>query len=302
MLTRKNLQGVWTALITPFKQNGALDLPAFDKLLARQITAGVTGVLINGTTGESPTLTTEEVKLLVKRAKQKTKGKCLLMVGSGTNCTAKSISASKNAVRDGADVLLVVNPYYNKPTQEGLYLHFKSIADSVKTPIILYNIKGRTSVNLETTTLLRLIKNSKNIIGVKEASGDLKQIAEVCQKRPANFTVLSGDDGITFQVMRDNQADGVISVASNIAPKQVVNLVTQALNKNWSTAEKINNTLAELMKKIFIETNPIPVKYAIYKMGLCQNSYRLPMCPITKKSSLVINQELKKLTKTNNLS
>lgn len=295
----KKLKGVWTALITPFQADGSIDLASFDLLIEKQIEAGVTGILISGTTGESPTVTESECTDLVKRAKKKTGGKCLIMVGTGTNNTKKSIDKTKTAEEAGADVILLVNPYYNKPTQRGLYLHFKTIAESTNLPIVLYNIKGRTGVNLETETLRKLVIEVKNIIGVKEASGDIEQIKSVCELKLENFVVLSGDDNITFKIIKDCGVDGVISVASNIIPKKIIEMVNFSLNKKEGAAEKINAELNSLFKILFIETNPIPIKYAAYKMGLCQNIYRLPMCEIGEENGKLVEEELKKMNLTN---
>ena len=292
-INKEDLSGVWTALITPFKKDGTIDWKSFDKLITKQLEAGVVGILINGTTGESPTITDKECEELIKKTKQKVSNKCLIMVGTGTNNTQKSIEKTKQAYEAGADVILLVNPYYNKPTQQGLYLHFKTIANSTRLPIILYNIKGRTGVNLETPTLCKLAKNVKNIIGVKEASGDLEQIKSVCNKRLNNFAVLCGDDNLTFKIIKDYGADGVISVASNIVPEKIVNMVNLALKGKMSEAEEINSTLENTFKTLFVETNPIPVKYALYEMGLCENTYRLPMCKISKENGKLVKNLLK---------
>lgn len=295
MNNKEKLQGVWTALITPFKKDGSIDWDSFDKLIDKQLDAGVVGLVISGTTGESPTLTDEECILLTKRAKEKCMGKCIVMVGTGTNNTEKSIYKTKIAGEAGADMIILVNPYYNKPTQKGLYLHFKKIAESTNLPIILYNIKGRTGVNLETSTLIRLANEVKNIVGVKEASGDLAQIKDVCEKRPKDFVVLSGDDNLTFQMIKDCGADGVISVTSNILPKEMIEMVTFALNKNFIEAEKINKKMEPVFKALFIETNPIPVKYSAFIMGLCENVYRLPMCEIGEEHGKQVKELLKEM-------
>lgn len=294
-MNKEKLQGVWTALITPFKIDGSIDWESFDKLIERQLEAKVTGIIISGTTGESPTLTDNECVELIKRAKKKVGSKCLVMAGTGTNNTKKSIEKTKMAEVAGADIILLVNPYYNKPTQQGLYLHFKTIAQNTKLPVFLYNIKGRTGVNLETSTLCKLAKEVKNIIGVKEASGDLDQIKAVCDSKLENFVVLSGDDNITFDVMKNFGVSGVISVASNIIPKEMVQMVNFVLNGEVKEAEEINIKLAQLFKVLFIETNPIPVKYGAYKMGLCQNIYRLPMCEISKDNGEKVDEVLKKM-------
>lgn len=298
-MDKKKLKGVWTALITPFQMDGSIDWESFDLLIEKQLEAGIIGIVISGTTGESPTLTDEECVKLIKRAKEKVMGKCFVMAGTGTNNTKKSIEKTKMASDAGADMIILVNPYYNKPTQQGLYLHFKAIADSTNLPIILYNIKGRTGVNLETSTLNRLAKDVKNIIGVKEASGDLAQIKSVCDLKLNNFVVLSGDDNITFKIIKDYGVDGVVSVTSNIVPKEMIRMVNFALNGQITEAEKINNELDSLFKTLFIETNPIPVKYATYEMGLCQNVYRLPMCEIGQENGKVVKKLLKQMNLIN---
>lgn len=294
-MNKNKYKGVWTALVTPFKEDGSIDWESFDKLIERQVESGVTGIIINGTTGESPTITDEECVALIKRAKEKTSGKCLIMAGTGTNNTKKSIEKTREAESAGADVVLLVNPYYNKPTQKGLYLHFRAIAESTNLPVFLYNIKGRTGVNLETDTLYKLAKEVKNIIGVKEASGDLNQIKAVCELDLEDFVVLSGDDNITLEVIKSYGANGVISVASNIVPEDMVNMVNTALGKDFVKAEEINQKLSTLFKVLFIETNPIPVKYASYKMGLVQNIYRLPMCEIGEENGTQVDSVLRQM-------
>lgn len=295
MNNKEKLKGVWTALITPFKMDGSIDMEAFDKLIDKQLEAQITGLVISGTTGESPTLNDEECCKLIKRAKERVQGKCIIMAGTGTNNTEKSINKTKLAYEAGADMIILVNPYYNKPTQEGLYLHFKAIASSTPLPIILYNIKGRTGVNLETSTLIRLANDVKNIVGVKEASGDLNQIKNVCDAKLEDFVVLSGDDNITFQMIKDCGVDGVISVTSNIVPEKMIEMVNLALNGEIEKAEKVNAELDPLFRVLFLETNPIPVKYAAYEMGLCQNVYRLPMCTIGEEHGKEVKELLKQM-------
>ena len=217
------------------------------------------------------------------------------MAGTGTNNTEKSICKTKIASDAGADMIILVNPYYNKPTQKGLYLHFKIIAESTDLPIILYNIKGRTGVNLETSTLIKLANEVENIVGVKEASGDFNQIKAVCDARLENFIVLSGDDNITFKIIKDCGVDGVISVTSNILPKEMIEMVDLALKGKIEEATQVNEKLEGIFKALFIETNPIPVKYALYEMNLCQNVYRLPMCEIDEDHGKIIKELLKQM-------
>lgn len=294
-MNKEKLQGVWTALITPFKVDSSIDWEAFDRLVDKQLKAGIVGLVISGTTGESPTLNDDECCKLIKRAKEKVGSKCLIMAGTGTNNTEKSIYKTKIAREAGADMIILVNPYYNKPTQEGLYRHFKAIAESTDLPIILYNIKGRTGVNIETPTLVRLANEVKNIVGVKEASGDLEQIKAVCDSKLDDFVVLSGDDNLTFKMIKDCGADGVISVTSNILPEKMIEMVNLALGGKIKEAEEANNKLDPLFKILFIETNPIPVKYASYEMGLCQNVYRLPMCEIGEEHGKQVKELFKQM-------
>ncbi len=292
MINSKKLKGTWTALVTPFEENEEIDWLAFDVLVKKQVNAKVTGIVISGTTGESPTITDKEFEKLIKRAKKITTNKCLIFAGTGTNNTKKSIEKTKLAEKAGADGVLLVNPYYNKPTQKGLYLHFKAISEATKLPILLYNIKCRTNVNLDTSTLVKLVKDTKNIIGVKEASGDIIQIKSVSDQKLNNFIILSGDDNLTFQTIRDCGVSGVISVASNIIPEEIVKMVNSALNNKMEEAEKIDKKLNPLFKVLFIETNPIPVKYALYKIGLCKNKYRLPMCTIGDENKKSVDKLL----------
>ncbi|MBR9699088.1 4-hydroxy-tetrahydrodipicolinate synthase [Candidatus Woesearchaeota archaeon] len=271
-----NWQGVYTAIVTPFK-DGEIDWDALKKLVEFQLENNVTGIVPCGTTGESPCLSDEEAFKLIENVVKWTDGKCKVIAGSGTNSTAKTIAKSKKVESLGVDGLLVVNPYYNKPTQEGLYQHFKAVADSVKIPIVLYNIKGRTGVNVETLTLMRLIKECPNIRIVKEASGNLDQMKEVIKQSPDDFTVLSGDDGITLDLIKAG-GDGVVSVASNIIPDKMVALVNAALKKDFDEAEKMNTELKDFFEKEFIETNPLPIKAALAMKGMIEEEYRLPMC------------------------
>ncbi len=194
----------------------------------------------------------------------------------------------------GADASLQVLPYYNKPSQEGLFLHFKKIAESTKLPIIIYNIKGRCGVNLETSTLMRLIKECPSIVAVKEASGDMNQIKDVISKKPDYFAVLSGDDNLTLEVVRAG-GDGVISVASNVIPKEMNELTSAALDGNYSRAEELHNKWMPLFKAEFIETNPLPIKYMASKMGFCKEIYRLPMCELRPENKPIVDQVMKQL-------
>lgn len=269
--------GVYTAIITPFKKDESVDWDSLKKLVEFQIKNKVSGIVPCGTTGESPTLTHPEHDKVIEKVVEWAGGRCRVIAGTGSNSTAEAIRLTKHAEEAGADACLVVNPYYNKPTQEGLYRHFKAVADSVKVPIIVYNIKGRTAVNVETPTLMRLIKDCKNILAVKEASGDLNQMKDVLAHAPKTFSVLSGDDNMTLDLIKSG-GHGVISVASNVIPDRMVAMVAAALKKDYAKAEKLNAEMAEFFKGCFIETNPIPIKAALAMMGMCEEVYRLPMC------------------------
>jgi 4-hydroxy-tetrahydrodipicolinate synthase len=287
-------KGLYTAIITPFKEDEKVDYEALKKLIDFNINNGVDGIVPCGTTGESPTLNyiehEEVIEFVVKHVNKRVK----VIAGTGSNCTREAIDLSQHAEDSGADAILLVNPYYNKPTQEGLFRHFKAIADSVKIPCILYNIKGRTGVNLETQTLLRLAKSCKNIVGVKEASGDISQIKDVIKQRPKGFSVLSGDDNLTLDIIKHG-GDGIISVASNIVPDRMSKMVNSALEGKFAEAEKINKELSPLFEAEFIETNPIPIKFMISQKGLCKEVYRLPMCEMTEEHKNKVKQVLKNL-------
>lgn len=296
-MDRQKYAGTWTALITPFKNDQSLDEAALRTLVQRQIENGVTGVVPVGTTGESPTTTDEEDKrifeIVVEEARKGGDAagrKIYVMAGTGSNCTKDAVKYTKVAKEAGADLCLVVSPYYNKPTPAGLILHFNAVAD-VGLPVIVYNIKGRTGVNITTDTLMEIAKH-KMVVGVKEASGDIEQMKEVIARRPSDFAVLSGDDGMTLQLIEAG-GDGVISVASNIMPDKVSEMVEYALDGNVEEAKKIGAHLEKLFKDIFIETNPVPVKYCVHKMGLCELVYRLPMCPPSEKNMGVLDETLR---------
>ncbi len=273
-------KGVYTAIVTPFTADGAVDYEAFKKLIDVQIENKVAGVVPIGTTGESPTLTEEEKEKLISLCAEKCKGKCQVIAGTGTNSTDKTIKATQKAESLGADAALVVNPYYNKPTQEGLYLHFKAVADAVKIPIVVYNIKGRTAINVETPTLMRLITDCSNIAAVKEASGDLNQMKEVIAQAPSEFDVLSGDDGITLDLIKEG-GKGVVSVASNFIPAKMVSLVDAALSEKYSEADAMQKELEPFFDGEFMETNPLPIKAALAMKGMIEEHYRLPMCEMS---------------------
>ena len=273
-------RGVFTALVTPFKADGSLDEETYAKLVRRQIESGIAGIVPCGTTGESPTLSLDEHEHVIDVAVALAKGKCTVIAGAGSNCTAEATRLSIHAQEAGADAILSVNPYYNKPSQLGLYRHFKTIADAVDIPIVLYNIAGRTGVNLETETLLKLEQDCENVIAVKEASGNITQMQDVINRTNDDFSVLSGDDSMALDLVQAG-GDGVISVASNLLPAKMSEMVNLALDKKFDEALSIHNELTTLFNTLFIETNPIPVKTAMAMMGLCEETFRLPLCELS---------------------
>jgi 4-hydroxy-tetrahydrodipicolinate synthase len=284
-------KGVFTAIITPFNEDGSLDEECLKKLIDFQIDNGISGIVPCGTTGESPTLSHEEHDRVIELTIQHVNKRVPVIAGTGSNSTAEAIRLSKHAEEAGADGLLIVNPYYNKPTQEGLYRHFKAVADAVKISVIVYNIKGRTGVNVETSTLVRLMNDCDNIVAVKEASGDIEQMKDVISKRKEGFAVLSGDDGITLDLIKAG-GNGVVSVASNIVPDRMVKMVSSALEGNFEEAENLNKDLEPLFDVEFIETNPIPIKCGLAMKGMCTESYRLPMCELRPENKNKLKEVL----------
>ncbi len=276
-------RGVFTAIVTPFTSDENVDESTLKNLIDFNLANGVTGIVPCGTTGESPTLDHEEHDRVIELTVEHVNGRAPVIAGTGSNSTREAISLSQHAERAGANALLLVTPYYNKPTQEGMYRHFRAITESVGIPCIIYNIKGRTGINLETDTLVRLINDCPNVVGVKEASGDLNQMKDVIARRPEGFSVLSGDDNLTLALIKAG-GDGVISVASNFIPAQMSRLVRLALEGNFAEAEALEKELAPLFAVEFVETNPIPIKYMLSLKGMCQEVYRLPICELRPAS------------------
>ncbi|MDR1511830.1 MAG: 4-hydroxy-tetrahydrodipicolinate synthase [Endomicrobium sp.] len=282
--------GVYTALITPFKNN-RIDFDALGKLIENQCKNGVSGIVPCGTTGESSTLTWEEHEKIIEFCVKNVKGRVKVLAGTGSNSTHEAIYSTQFAKKIGCDGALVVSPYYNKPTQKGLYIHFKSIADAVDIPIVLYNIAGRTSVNIEPITIARLFKDCKNIIGVKEASGSLEQMSTIKFLVP-NINLISGDDVLTLPLLSIGGV-GVISILSNIIPADVVLFIKEFKEGNIKKAVNIHYNLLPLMKSMFMETNPIPIKTAASLLGICEPSLRLPMCDMEEINKLKLEKALK---------
>lgn len=272
-------RGVFTALVTPFDEQGKVDDEALRRLVDFQIENGVSGLLPTGTTGESPTLSHDEHIHVVETVIDQANGRVPVIAGTGSNSTEEAIFMTKKAAEAGADATLQVCPYYNKPTQHSLVQHFTTIANEGGLPVIVYNIQGRTGVNIETSTLLQLADND-NIIGVKEASGNFNQMLDVVRSTPKGFSVLSGDDNLAVPLTVMG-GQGVISVLSNFLPKEVSQMMAAALAGNISEAQRSHYHYMDLMKAMFIETNPVPVKAAMAMMGLITEKYRLPLSPMT---------------------
>lgn len=286
----KLFRGTYTAIITPFTESNQIDWEAFERLVDKQIESGVEGIVFVGTTGESPTLSYQEHQEILRWSVKAAGGRCQVIHGTGSNNTRESIELAEVAAEAGADGHLVINPYYNKPTQEGLYRHFKAIADAIDLPIIIYNIKARTAVNLETDTLLRLAEH-KNIAGVKEASGDLSQMMDVIRKMPDDFSTLIGDDALTLPFMACG-GDGLISVVSNCAPRATSDFVRFCLNNQWEDARHSFFALLDLMRDTMVETNPIPIKYMMHRLGYCSPHIRLPLCEPSDRAMPTIQEAL----------
>src|SRR3989338_2245942 len=288
------LKGAITAVVTPFTEKGSIDEVSLRNLVEFQIKNNIDGIVPCGTTGESPTLNHEEHAKVIEIAIDAANGKVPIIAGTGGNSTSEVIEMTKKAADLGADSSLQVCPYYNKPTQEGLYRHFSQIAKAVDIPLIVYNIQGRTGVNMETATLARLAKEHSNITGVKEASGNISQMMDVISALPKEFDVLSGDDNLAFPLIALG-GKGVISVASNIIPKEVHDLTAYALNGKMEEARKLHYLLLPLFKGIFIETNPMPIKAALAMKGMIKEAYRLPMCEMKHDNKEKLRQILKDL-------
>ncbi len=272
-------RGVHTALITPFTSTGSVDIGAFKRLVEYQVDSGIDGLVPCGTTGESSTLTHDEHDRVIALTVEYADGRVPVIAGTGSNATSEAIQLSQHAEQAGVDAVLLVNPYYVKPTQKGLYLHFKAIAESVSIPCIVYNIESRTGVNLENETLLRLMNEHSNIVGVKEASGSLEQMKNLIGLRHGEFVVLCGDDNMTVDLIEAG-GNGVVSVAANLAPRLMKDMVHSALNNDFEQARVLEARLMPFFKACFVETNPIPIKTAMAMKKWCKEEFRLPMCPL----------------------
>jgi 4-hydroxy-tetrahydrodipicolinate synthase len=278
--------GSFVALVTPFR-NGKVDEAKLRELVEMHAANGTDGLVPCGTTGESPTLSHDEHKRVVEIVVEAARKRMKILAGTGSNSTSEAIELTRHAEKAGADGALVVNPYYNKPTQEGLYRHFRAVAESVALPIVVYNIQSRTAVNIETATMSRLVKDVTNIKGVKEASGSLDQMSQVIAACGPGFSVLSGDDNLTLPLMAVG-GHGVISVIANILPRETADMVHAALENDIKRARELHYRLFPMARAAFLETNPIPIKEAMAMAGMLEPEFRLPMCRMSEANREVL--------------
>ena len=283
-------RGTFTALVTPFR-NGDVDLAALDKLIETQVAAGISGLVAVGTTGESPTLTHEEKEEVIAQVVKVAAGRGKVLAGTGSNSTRDSIAMTKFAEKTGADGALLVAPYYNKPSQEGLFRHFKAIADATSLPIMLYNIPGRCAVDILPETVVRLTENCRNIVSIKEASGSVERVGELRRRLPDEFTILSGDDSLTLPFLSVGAA-GVVSVATNLFPSEVCALVRACESGDLKSAGTLHRKLLPLFKDLFIEPNPVPVKTALGWRGAMSDEVRLPLCEMSEPNQARLRKTL----------
>ena len=283
-------RGTYTALVTPFR-GGAIDVPALERLIEGQIAAGITGVIAVGTTGESPTLSHDEREQVIRLAVQIVNGRCEVLAGTGSYSTSEAIAATTAAEKIGVKGALIVAPYYNKPSQEGLFRHFEAISRATALPIMLYNIPGRCGVDINADTVERLASACGNIVSIKEASGSVDRVGELFARMPETFTILSGDDGLTLPFMAAG-AVGVVSVASNLLPADICALVNASNTGAFDEARQMQRRLAPLFKDLFIEPNPVPVKTALSWRGQMSNEVRLPLCGMTSANEARLRRTL----------
>jgi 4-hydroxy-tetrahydrodipicolinate synthase len=284
------LKGSLVAIVTPMFEAGEIDYASFDKLIEWHIREGTSGIVVVGTSGESPTVSVDEHSQLIERAVSTVNKRIPVIAGTGANSTAESIELASFAQRVGADYSLSVVPYYNKPSQEGLYQHFRKIAESVTMPHILYNVPGRTVADLSNDTALKL-SEIDNIVGIKDATGDMARSVDLLRRRPDDFAIYSGDDA-TFMACMMLGAEGVISVTANVAPSTVQKICEGVLSSNYADAVRLNNSISLLNEVLFVEANPIPVKWALYKMNKIQTGIRLPLSQLSVKFESSVTEAL----------
>lgn len=283
-------RGTFTALVTPFR-DGGIDVSALQTLIETQIAAGITGVVAIGTTGESPTLSNDERQEVIRLTVATANKRCLVIAGTGSNATEHAVADTRIAQKLGVEGALLVAPYYNKPSQEGLFRHFKAIAGAVSLPIILYNIPGRCSVDITPETVVRLAKECRNIVSIKEASGSVDRVSDLRRRLPESFTILSGDDSLTLPFMSVGAA-GVVSVASNLFPAEVCALVRACQSGDFKAAATLHRKLSPLFKDLFIEPNPVPVKTALGWRGSMSGDVRLPLCEMSEANQARLRKTL----------
>ncbi len=294
MASIKDLRGSIVALVTPFGDDGGIDYAACEALLAFHLASGTDGILVCGTTGETPTLSDEEYAELIAFAVRKVGGKVPVIAGAGANATVRTVRNCAAATAAGADALLVVGPYYNKPPARGFYEHYAAVARAAALPIIIYNVPGRTGKNIPADVVLALARDFANVVAVKEASGDWAQIMDILRRRPDGFLVYSGDDALAFPLVCLG-GDGCISVVANEIPEEFAALMRAALAGDVARARALHFRYLELMTLNFVETNPIPVKTALSMMGRVRENFRLPMCPLEEGNRAKLAAALKKL-------
>ncbi|MCK9236663.1 MAG: 4-hydroxy-tetrahydrodipicolinate synthase [Thiopseudomonas sp.] len=285
------ITGSMVAIVTPMDAQGELDWPALDKLIDFHIQEGTSAIVAVGTTGESATLSVAEHVEVLRRVVKQVNGRIPVIAGTGANCTREAVELTQNAKKVGADACLLVTPYYNKPTQEGLYQHFKHIAEAVDIPQILYNVPGRTVCDMQAETAIRL-SAIKNIIGIKEATGDIERAKQIIAGVDSDFLVYSGDDATAYQLMLAG-GKGNISVTANVAPRKMSELCRLAMAGEAQAAKELNDSLMPLHEKLFVEANPIPVKWALYEMGLIDKGIRLPLTWLSEQYHEQVRQALR---------
>jgi len=289
---QRPFSGTYTAIVTPFRKGGKLDETALERIVRAQVKGGVDGIVPVGTTGESPTLDYEEHIEVIKRSIEFSGGKLKVLAGTGGNSTSEAIYLTKMAKKAGADGSLQVAPYYNKPTQEGLFQHFKAIASATDLPLVLYSIPGRCGIEIAIETVKRLADACPTIVGIKEAGGNADRVSQLRAAVGDRFTILSGDDSLTLPFMAVG-AHGVVSVASNVIPKEVAQMVKAFATGKADVALKLHTKYYPIFKDLFIETNPVPVKAALVMLGICEEEYRLPLVPMSAKNRDVLKATLR---------
>lgn len=290
-----NLKGMGVALITPFKEDESVDYEALGKLVDYQLQNGTDYLVVLGTTAETPTLTEEEKKEIIRLVVTKVRGRLPIVVGVGGNCTRAIVEKLKQDDFEGVDAILSVVPYYNKPSQEGIYQHYKAISEATSLPVILYNVPGRTGINMTAETTLRIARECKNVVAVKEASGNITQMDEIIKNKPANFNVISGDDGIAFPLITLG-AIGVISVIGNAFPREFSRMVRLALAGDYDSARTIHHSFTELFNLLFVDGNPAGAKSMLNAMGFIENKLRLPLVPTRITTFEKIREVLRQLS------